>query len=209
MARLTLCSAWSRRTATPTRQLPARDPPGAATRRCAAARGPSLLQANPGRDIRQGRRRATPRAVGRRGFRTLEEEDITANVVRALETDTPVRRDRIEQRAPKLLRRHVLGFAAVEGSPVYKAFAERELTYLRFVLEKRSPADPIRGAPRRSRRRHPGQGPSSPRGIRRLRQAPPAHATIGGKTGLGEDRRRDVVDDQIIALLGDHSGAEG
>ncbi len=70
------------------------------------------------------------------GFRTLEDEDITANVVHALELDTPVRRARIEQRAPKLLRRHVLGFAAVKGSPVYKAFAERELTYLRFVLEK-------------------------------------------------------------------------
>jgi SAM-dependent methyltransferase len=70
------------------------------------------------------------------GFATLEEEDITANVVRALELDTPIRRARIERRVPKPLRRHALAFAAVEGGPVYKAFAEHELTYLRFVLEK-------------------------------------------------------------------------
>jgi SAM-dependent methyltransferase len=70
------------------------------------------------------------------GFRTLEEEDITPNVVRALELDTPVRRARIERRVPKLLRRHALAFAAVEGSPVYQAFAEHKLTYLRLVLEK-------------------------------------------------------------------------
>jgi SAM-dependent methyltransferase len=70
------------------------------------------------------------------GFRTLDEEDITPNVVRALELDTPIRRAQIERRVPKLLRRQVLRFAAVEGSPVYRAFAEHELTYLRFVLEK-------------------------------------------------------------------------
>jgi len=70
------------------------------------------------------------------GFRTIEEQDITANVVRSLELDTPVRRAVIERRVPKLLRRQVLRFAAVEGSPVYRALAERELTYLRFVLER-------------------------------------------------------------------------
>lgn len=76
------------------------------------------------------------RQLAESGLRTLEEEDITANVVRALELDTPLRKARIEQRAPRLVRRQVLGFAAVEGSPVYRSFAERELTYLRFVLEK-------------------------------------------------------------------------
>ena len=70
------------------------------------------------------------------GFRALEEEDITDNVVRALELDTPLKRARIEQRAPRLLRRPALGFSAVEGSPVHRAFATRELTYLRFVLER-------------------------------------------------------------------------
>jgi SAM-dependent methyltransferase len=70
------------------------------------------------------------------GFRTIEDEDITANVVRALELDTPIRRARIERRVPRRLRKQALTFAAVEGSPVYRAFAAHELTYLRFVLEK-------------------------------------------------------------------------
>jgi len=70
------------------------------------------------------------------GFHALEQEDITANVTRALELDTPARKARIERRVPKRLRPLVLGFAAVEGSPVYEAFATHELTYLRFVLEK-------------------------------------------------------------------------
>lgn len=70
------------------------------------------------------------------GFRTLEEEDITANVIRALELDTPIRRARIEGRVPKLLRPHALTFAAVEGSPMYRAFADAHLTYLRFALER-------------------------------------------------------------------------
>jgi SAM-dependent methyltransferase len=70
------------------------------------------------------------------GFRTVEEEDITSNVVRALELDTPRRRAQIERRVPKPLRRHMLAFGAIEGSPMYEAFAKRSWTYLRFVLQK-------------------------------------------------------------------------
>ncbi len=70
------------------------------------------------------------------GFRTREEEDITAGVVRALELDTPRRRARIERRAPRPLRPYLLAFAAIEGSPMYEAFAQRKWTYLRYVLEK-------------------------------------------------------------------------
>jgi SAM-dependent methyltransferase len=68
------------------------------------------------------------------GFETLEREDISKNVVRALQLDTPTRRARIERRAPKRLRGHALDFAAVEGSPMYKALAEGTWTYQRFVL---------------------------------------------------------------------------
>jgi SAM-dependent methyltransferase len=70
------------------------------------------------------------------GFRILEEEDITANIVRALQLDTPARKARIEGRVPKFLQPHTLAFAAVEGSAMYQAFAESQLTYLRLVLEK-------------------------------------------------------------------------
>jgi SAM-dependent methyltransferase len=70
------------------------------------------------------------------GFTTLEEEDITAGVVRALQLDTPRRRAQIERRVPRLLRRQALAFAAIEGGPMYEAFAERRWTYVRCVLEK-------------------------------------------------------------------------
>jgi SAM-dependent methyltransferase len=70
------------------------------------------------------------------GFRTLEEEDITANVIRALQLDTPRRRARIERRLPGRLRRHALAFAAIEGSPVYEAYVEGRWTYLRFALRR-------------------------------------------------------------------------
>jgi SAM-dependent methyltransferase len=70
------------------------------------------------------------------GFRTVQEQDITANVVRALELDTPARRQRIERRFPRLVRTYVLTFAAVEGSPMYQEFANGHHSYMRFVLER-------------------------------------------------------------------------
>lgn len=70
------------------------------------------------------------------GFTTLEEEDITLNVMRALELDTPSRRARIEQHTPRLLRPHAHAFAAAEGSPMYRAYQEGKNTYLRFVLQR-------------------------------------------------------------------------
>jgi SAM-dependent methyltransferase len=70
------------------------------------------------------------------GFQTLEEEDITANVVHALHLDTPRRRARVERTMPKLLRPHVLALMAVEGSLMYDEFASRRLTYLRLCLQK-------------------------------------------------------------------------
>jgi len=70
------------------------------------------------------------------GMRTLEEQDITAEVVRALSLATPEIRARVQHRVPAPLRRHALEFSAIEGSDMYRSFADRELTYLRFVLQK-------------------------------------------------------------------------
>lgn len=70
------------------------------------------------------------------GFQTLEEEDITRNVLRALQLDTPRRRAQIERRVPAPLRRHALAFAALEGGPMYRGFAEGNWTYLRLAVEK-------------------------------------------------------------------------
>jgi SAM-dependent methyltransferase len=70
------------------------------------------------------------------GFRTLVEEDITAEVLRALSLATPAVRARIQRRVPRLLRGKALEFSAVEGSAIFRSFAGGERTYLRFALEK-------------------------------------------------------------------------
>jgi SAM-dependent methyltransferase len=69
-------------------------------------------------------------------FRIVEEEDITANVLRALQLDSAARRARVERRVAKPLRRQALDFAAVDGSALFRAFSDGQLTYLRFVLQR-------------------------------------------------------------------------
>jgi SAM-dependent methyltransferase len=81
------------------------------------------------------------------GFVVEEEEDITANVVRALELDSPRRRAGIERTAPRFVRSQLLDFAGVEGSSLFRAFAEHELSYLRMVLRPpRRAAEPAVGS---------------------------------------------------------------
>jgi SAM-dependent methyltransferase len=70
------------------------------------------------------------------GLRTVEEEDITANVLAALRLDSPNRRSRLERGVPRPLRRHALAFAAVEGGAMYRAYEQGQWTYLRFVLQR-------------------------------------------------------------------------
>jgi SAM-dependent methyltransferase len=70
------------------------------------------------------------------GLQIVEEEDITTAVVRALSLLTPTVRARVEHRVPRPLRRHALEFSAVEGSAIFRSFADGGLTYRRFVLEK-------------------------------------------------------------------------
>jgi SAM-dependent methyltransferase len=71
------------------------------------------------------------------GLEVLEEQDITAEVVRALSLLTPAVRARVERRVPKPLRKPALEFSAVEGSEVFRSFADGQLTYRRFALRKR------------------------------------------------------------------------
>jgi SAM-dependent methyltransferase len=70
------------------------------------------------------------------GLRIVEEEDITANVLRALRLNSPKRRAQLERRTPRLLRRHALAFAAVDGGAMYRAYEQGLWTYLRFALQK-------------------------------------------------------------------------
>jgi SAM-dependent methyltransferase len=72
------------------------------------------------------------------GFEVVEEEDISANVARALELDTPRRRALIEENVPRIIQSQVLDFVGVEGSGPHRSLAGGDVTYLRFAL--RSPS---------------------------------------------------------------------
>lgn len=74
-------------------------------------------------------------------FTIVEEEPITANVVRALELDSDRRNLMIQERAPKFLHHGLQVFLSVKGSPIFDAFACGALQYVRFVLEKKPGAE--------------------------------------------------------------------
>jgi SAM-dependent methyltransferase len=70
------------------------------------------------------------------GMEVVEQEDLTADVVRALELDSDRRREMVAASAPAALREQLMDFAAVKGTNLFRAFAERDVTYLRYVLRK-------------------------------------------------------------------------
>jgi SAM-dependent methyltransferase len=78
------------------------------------------------------------RIIGESGFGIRAEEDITANVVRALDLATPNIRARAQASAPPGLRRVALQFAGAKDSTVYRLFADRKLIYVRMALEPRT-----------------------------------------------------------------------
>jgi SAM-dependent methyltransferase len=69
-------------------------------------------------------------------FTVVEEEVITANVVRALELDSDRRSLLIQKRAPRFLHKALQAFASVNGSPTFDAFSSGGLQYVRFVLQE-------------------------------------------------------------------------
>ena len=70
------------------------------------------------------------------GLRILEEEQITANVLKALEFDNERKLALIQSKAPKFIRERLQQFAGLMGSPVHQRFLTGEWEYLRFVLQK-------------------------------------------------------------------------
>lgn len=64
------------------------------------------------------------------------EEDITANVVRALEIDGARREEAVSRLCPAPLRTFAREFAGTRDSKLYESFASGERTYLNFVLRK-------------------------------------------------------------------------
>jgi ubiquinone/menaquinone biosynthesis C-methylase UbiE len=71
------------------------------------------------------------------GFRILEEEDIGANVVHALEVDNDRKQALIQKKVPKFMRHFFSEFAGMKGTKSsYSTFRSGEKTYLRLVAQK-------------------------------------------------------------------------
>ena len=70
-------------------------------------------------------------------LRVIEEEDISTNVLHALDLDDARKRALIERRVPPLFRSMFNEFAATKGTcSTYARLADGNTTYLRYVLER-------------------------------------------------------------------------
>lgn len=70
------------------------------------------------------------------GLILIEEEDITQNVIRAIESEDEMKNKRIEQHIPEWLKGQFREFAGVVGSQIHLQLKERKLVYYRFHLKK-------------------------------------------------------------------------
>jgi SAM-dependent methyltransferase len=70
------------------------------------------------------------------GLTVVEEEDITANVIRARDLDHHQRMAFIRDRAPQWLVNPIGEFGGLKGSRIYNEFRRREVVYKRFILQK-------------------------------------------------------------------------
>jgi ubiquinone/menaquinone biosynthesis C-methylase UbiE len=70
------------------------------------------------------------------GMQLLSEEDITGNVVSAIELEEEVKQKRISDSIPKWFAKTFKEFAGVKGSKIHTDLQDGTLIYLRFVLQK-------------------------------------------------------------------------
>ncbi len=68
----------------------------------------------------------------------LSEEDITKNVVEAIEKEEVAKQARIASGIPKWFQKIFKEFAGVKGSRIYEELRSNELIYHRFVMQKRA-----------------------------------------------------------------------
>jgi ubiquinone/menaquinone biosynthesis C-methylase UbiE len=70
------------------------------------------------------------------GMHLSIEEDITENVINAIELEETVKQQRISDHIPKWLTKPFKEFAGVKGSKIHEDLQKRSLVYHRFVLQK-------------------------------------------------------------------------
>lgn len=70
------------------------------------------------------------------GMVLIKEEDITSNVIKALDLDNERRVKLMGKLVPRILRKAAEEFAGIKGSKLYDTFVTRERIYLNYVLQK-------------------------------------------------------------------------
>ena len=71
------------------------------------------------------------------GMDVLEDEDISQNVVKAIEQEDDTKQKRIKEQIPKWFQNPFKEFAGVVGSKIHSDLKKGTLVYRRFVLKKR------------------------------------------------------------------------
>ena len=70
------------------------------------------------------------------GLNIIKEENITFNVLQAMEADDATKRQLIRQLVPGILHKAVARFAGVKGSNIFNGFEAGEMIYVSYVLRK-------------------------------------------------------------------------
>jgi ubiquinone/menaquinone biosynthesis C-methylase UbiE len=70
------------------------------------------------------------------GLRLLSEENITMNVVKAIEEEDSIKQERIQQHIGRWIRPAFSQFAGTKGSRIHKDLQSNALIYYSFVLQK-------------------------------------------------------------------------
>lgn len=69
-------------------------------------------------------------------FLIKRKENITKNIVKALDGDSKIKEKLITKESPKFLRNLFLDFAGVKGSSIYNSFKFQDSLYWNFLLKK-------------------------------------------------------------------------
>ena len=74
----------------------------------------------------------------RKRKKVLKKNDITDNVIRALEKMSQFRKKAIHKKVPWVIQDVFESYAGVQGSKTYLSFVDRSLVYISAVLQKPS-----------------------------------------------------------------------
>tara|TARA_B110000014_G_C20110026_1_gene584545 strand:- start:511 stop:1341 length:831 start_codon:yes stop_codon:yes gene_type:complete len=84
----------------------------------------------------EGRMQETRKSFDATEFTILKNDDITSEVLAALDEVSDDKQSRIQKGTGPIIRRSFETFAGVRGTPVYESFQKGELRYYRYLLRK-------------------------------------------------------------------------